>query len=72
MATTKTFKTTGMHCPSCSMLITMNLEDLDGVTSVDCNHATGDTRVTFEEGVIDASKVRQAIVEAGYQAELVA
>jgi len=71
MATTKSYKTTGMHCSSCSMLITMNLEDLDGVLAVDCNHATGDTRVTFEEGVIDAHAIREAIVEAGYSAELV-
>jgi len=71
MTTTKTFKASGMHCSSCSMLITMNLEDLDGVESVDCNHATGDTRVTFDEGVIDATTIRQAIVEAGYSAELI-
>jgi len=71
MTTTRTFKASGMHCSSCSMLITMNLEDLDGVSSVDCNHATGATSVTFDEGVIDAGTIRQAIVEAGYQAELI-
>jgi len=71
MTTTKTFKASGMHCSSCSMLITMNLEDLDGVSSVDCNHATGATRVTFDQGVTDATTIQNAIVEAGYQAELI-
>jgi len=71
MSSTKTFKTTGMHCSSCSMLITMNLEDLDGVESVDCNHATGNTSVTYDESVIGAETIRSAIVEAGYDAALV-
>ena len=72
MSTTKTFNATGMHCPSCSMLITMDLEDLDGVEAVKCDHATGKTVVTFDETKIDPTRIRQAIVDAGYGAELVA
>lgn len=71
MTTTKTFKATGMHCSSCSMLITMDVEDLDGVRAVNCNHTTGETVVTFDEGKVDTERVLTTIVGAGYGAELV-
>ncbi len=72
MSTTRTFKATGLHCSSCSMLITMDLQDIDGVYAVECDHVTGETVVTFDEGKVDPAKIREAIVEAGYDAELVA
>ncbi|MBE0417944.1 MAG: heavy-metal-associated domain-containing protein [Coriobacteriia bacterium] len=71
MATTKKFQANGLHCSSCSMLITMSVEDLDGVRTVECNHATGETVVTFDEDVIDTERIRSAIVQAGYDAEFV-
>lgn len=69
--TTNTFKATGLHCSSCSMLITMAVEELDGVQSVTCNHVSGETVVTFDEHATDAERIRQTIAEAGYAAELV-
>jgi copper chaperone CopZ len=71
MSTTSTFKTTGMHCPSCSMLVTMNLEELEGVQSVSCDHVTGDTVVIHDEAAVDADHIRQTISDSGYDAELV-
>lgn len=71
MSITKTLKASGLHCSSCSMLITMSIEDLDGVESVDCNHATGITRVTFDERLTDVEHVEAAIVGAGYRVEIV-
>jgi copper chaperone CopZ len=68
---TATFNVTGMHCSSCSMLITMNLEELPGVASVDCDHATGKTLVAFDESQTDVATLRTTITEAGYSAELV-
>ena len=35
---TRQFVTTGMHCPSCSMLIQMDLSELDGVQAVTVDH----------------------------------
>lgn len=70
MNTTKTFKASGMHCSSCSMLITMAVEELDGVKAVACNHATGETVVMFDQDVIAAEQIRAAITGAGYTAEL--
>lgn len=64
-----TFKITGMHCSSCSMLVTMNLEDLPGVSSVDCDHATGKTVVQFDDSLSTIASLRSAITDAGYDVE---
>lgn len=71
MATTGTFQTGGLHCSSCSMLITMAVEELDGVQAVACNHVTGETVVMFDQDAVSAEGIRAAIQGAGYTAELV-
>lgn len=71
MATvTKRFTTTGMHCPSCSMLIQMDVNDLPGVSSVSSDHRTGMTEVTYDEGTVTPDEIVEAIAKAGYAAEL--
>lgn len=70
MTTTKTFQAGGLHCSSCSMLITMAVEELDGVRAVACNHVTGETVVMFDQGIVDPEQIRAAIQGAGYTAEL--
>lgn len=40
---TISIKTTGMHCPSCSMLIEMDVGELPGVEAVRAAHADGVT-----------------------------
>jgi len=69
---TAKFKTSGMHCPSCSMLIEMNVSDLPGIESVRASHADGLTTVTFDPSTIDADKIAAEIRAAGYDAELLA
>lgn len=64
------FITTGMHCPSCSMLIQMDLGDLPGVTSVTSDHRSSITEVTFDDGLVSPADIIAAIVKAGYGAEL--
>jgi copper chaperone len=66
---TITFKTTGMHCPSCSMLVELNVSDLTGVESVKASHVDGTTVVTFDETVLDAERIEAEIREAGYEVE---
>lgn len=69
MAITSSFKASGLHCSSCSMLITMNLEDLQGVESVKCDHATGLTEVTYDNAALSSDDIVGAIRAAGYDAE---
>jgi copper chaperone CopZ len=72
MATvTRQFVTTGMHCPSCSMLIQMDLADLEGVASATSDHRTAITEVTYDDAVTGADDIIGAIIKAGYGAELV-
>ncbi|MDO8987191.1 MAG: heavy-metal-associated domain-containing protein [Coriobacteriia bacterium] len=68
---TITLKTSGMHCPSCSMLIEMNVSDLPGVESVKASHAEGSTVVTYDQNQVDASRIESEIRAAGYEAETV-
>jgi copper chaperone len=65
-------KTSGMHCPSCSMLIEMNVSDLPGIESVKASHADGLTTVTYDPTAIDAEKIAAEIRAAGYDAEVLA
>lgn len=66
-----TFKTSGMHCPSCSMLIEMNVSELPGVETVRASHADGTTVVTYDQTQVDASRIESEIRAAGYEAEIV-
>ena len=66
MATTK-LSVTGMHCPSCSMLVTMEIEDVPGVSSVSCDHVTGVT-VVEHDGSTDPSALIRAVEAAGHEA----
>jgi copper chaperone CopZ len=68
--TTVKLKTTGMHCPSCSMLIQLNVSDLDGVADVKADHATGETTVTFDDSKLSTDQIVAEIEKAGYAAEL--
>jgi copper chaperone CopZ len=62
-------KTTGMHCRSCSTLVDMTLDDLDGVESSETDHVSGDTKVSFDASKVSIDDLVTAIRSAGYDAE---
>jgi len=62
--------TLGLHCPSCSMLVRMQLEDIPGVAEVKSDHVSGITEVTFDPDQASVDDLIGAIVAAGYGAEL--
>jgi Cu+-exporting ATPase len=64
-------QTSGTHCGSCTMLIEMTVDELDGVQSVDADHATGIARVTFDPERIAPDAITSAIESAGYGAVVV-
>jgi copper chaperone CopZ len=59
-------KVSGMHCPSCEMLVADELAEIDGVKEVQANHKEGTVKVKYES-TLDASKVKKAIVGLGYK-----
>lgn len=62
--------TTGMHCQSCSMLIKMNVEDLEGVASVESDYQSGLTTVSYDPGKVSPDDIVAEIVRSGYGAEV--
>lgn len=66
MATTANYTVSGMTCGHCVSSVTEEVSEIDGVTNVDVDLATGRVTVTSNEPV-DADRVRSAVEEAGYQ-----
>lgn len=66
--TTVRLATTGLHCRSCSMMVDMTVDELDGVSAVSTDHATGETVVTFDAEKISIDSIIDAIRGAGYDA----
>jgi Cu+-exporting ATPase len=69
-STTTRLITTGMHCRSCSMLVQMELEELDGVETAAADFATGITEVVYDPDVVSVEALLSAVVAAGYGAEV--
>jgi len=67
---TRRFLTTGMHCPSCSALIEMDVAAIDGVTSVHSDHRTAITEVMYDAALVSPEHIIDAVAVAGYGAEL--
>ncbi len=65
MSETRTFTVAGMTCSHCVASITEEVEEIDGVESVDVVLETGALTVTAP--TVDAVAVRAAVEEAGYQ-----
>lgn len=66
---TSHFKTTGMHCPSCAMLIEMTLKKENGVESAEADYIKGMTDVTYDPDLIAAHAITAKIKDLGYTAE---
>ncbi len=65
-------KTGGMHCPSCSMLIELNVGDLPGVADVKADRGTNMTTVQFDPAKVSEVEIADEIRKAGYTAEVLA
>lgn len=63
--TETTYIVQGMTCEHCRASVTEEVSEVAGVASVDVDLATG--RVTVTGDGVDASAVRAAVDEAGYE-----
>jgi len=62
----KTVKIKGMSCQHCVKAVKKTLEEIDGITDVSVDLATGEA--TFEEsGLVDGDLIREKITKAGYE-----
>lgn len=68
---TLTIEVTGMHCPSCGILVDDCMEDVDGVIASRTSIKTGLCIATVDDGLPDAD-VLAAVAEAGYTGRVLA
>lgn len=61
-----TFKIDGMTCSACANRVERVVKKMDGVEEASVNFATETLSVKFDDAKIDAPKIEEAIVKAGY------
>lgn len=62
---TKTYKVKGMHCASCSHIVTKALSAVTGVTSVDVNAVTENAKLTMDNK-ISLAVLNESLAKLGY------
>lgn len=62
----KTFKLSGLHCTSCSMVVEGELEDQLGVKAA-CNYAKQMVEVEYDPAKITDKKITEMIEKQGYK-----
>ncbi|MBT4277865.1 copper-translocating P-type ATPase [Candidatus Falkowbacteria bacterium] len=66
MSKKETIKITGMHCASCAVNISHDLQKQEGVKMADVNYATEKAVVEYDEDRVSREKLKETIVKAGY------
>lgn len=66
MSTTSEYVVTGMTCGHCVASVTEEVSEIEGVSDVQVDLATGSVTVTSEHE-LSADEVKAAVEEAGYQ-----
>ncbi|MFA5867323.1 MAG: cation transporter [Actinomycetota bacterium] len=64
---TTQLQSTGMTCPSCSMLIEMTLKREKGVIDAISDYATQKTDVTYDPAETDIPTIIEKVNGAGYE-----
>src|SRR5687768_7241535 len=65
-----TLSISGMHCASCSALITRKLKKTEGVEDAHVNLAAAKARVRFDPAKVHEHDLVKAVEAAGYKAEV--
>lgn len=65
-----TLSITGMHCASCSAVLTKALLKTQGVASANVNFSTAKATVEYDEKHVDEQKLVEAVVSKGYGARI--
>lgn len=65
MSESQTFTVTGMTCGHCEVSVREEIDEIDGVVSVEADHTTGAVVVT-STSPLDPALVAAAVEEAGY------
>lgn len=60
-------KIKGIHCASCGKVITMDLEEVDGVGKVEIDEATKLAEIEFDETKVKVEKILETVKNSGYE-----
>lgn len=63
---TKRFDVDGMHCASCSSIITRKIKKLEGIEDINVNFANEKAEVTYDSSIVDINKMNNEISKLGY------
>ena len=63
-----TINVDGMHCASCSVLITKALLKNQGIKNANVNYSTGKATIDFDDNILDEKKLIEIINSKGYKA----
>jgi copper chaperone CopZ len=56
----------GMMCLGCEQTIQNNVGKLEGIKSVKASFTTGNAMIEYFQGIVDTTKIREAIIGSGY------
>lgn len=65
---TTVIKVTGMSCGGCVKSVTSVLQALPGVAKAEVSLEKGEARVEYESGRVGLDDMKNAVVEAGFEA----
>lgn len=65
-----TLKISGMHCASCSTILTKALQKVDGVKSALVNYSTEKATITYDPKIVQEDSFIKAVQKKGYNAEV--
>lgn len=66
-STTITLKLSGLHCPSCSLNIDGELEDLPGVLTSSTSYARQESVITYDPALTGPKHFKPIIEKLGYE-----
>ncbi len=64
-------KINGMHCSSCSKVISMGLEELPGIGKIEINEASKTAQVEYDENKTNPGAILKNIKDSGYEGEVI-
>ncbi len=62
----KTLKVKGMHCASCSAIITKKVSKLQGISDINVNFATEKANINFDPDTVSVDQMNNEIEKLGY------
>jgi copper chaperone len=63
---TMTLDVRGMTCGHCKMSVEGALDEIEGVSSVEVDLATGKVNVTYDESKVSLEQMQEAVEDQGY------